>query len=90
MFSSSTIESSTTTDPNASPPSVKTFNDCPEKYSRTNVAMIDSGIATATIPAARSDSRKIKITSTRETATLQRFVFQCFDRIADVSTDQTK
>ena len=65
MFSSSTIESSTSRPtPSASPPSVNTFSVCPVKYSSTNVAMIDSGMATAMMPVARRLTRKIRITST--------------------------
>ncbi len=64
MFSSSTMLSSTSRPtPSASPPSVNTFSVCPAKYSRINVATIDSGIATATMPVARRLSKKIRITT---------------------------
>ena len=65
MFSSSTIESSTSRPtPSASPPSVNTLRVCPEKKSSTKVATMLSGIATATMPVARSETRNTRITST--------------------------
>ena len=63
MFSSSTIESSTSRPtPSASPPSVNTLSVLPVKKSSTNVAMIESGMATATIAVARKLTRKMRIT----------------------------
>src|SRR5215831_12984059 len=65
MFSSSTIESSTSLPtPSAKPPKVKTFSVWPVKKSNVKVAMIERGIAIAMIPVARRLIRKMRITAT--------------------------
>src|SRR5712692_6330055 len=63
MFSNSTIESSTNRPtPSASPPSVNTLSVLPVKKSRTKVATIESGMATATMAVARRLTRKTRMT----------------------------
>jgi hypothetical protein len=63
MFSSSTMESSTSRPTaSASPPSVKTLIDWPRKYMQMNVSRMESGIAIEMISVEVSERRKIRMT----------------------------
>ena len=70
MFSSSTIESSTSRPTaSASPPSVKTFSVCPRKYMQMNVQQDRERDRDRDDDASRcSDRRKIRMTRNASTA----------------------
>ena len=85
MFSSSTIESSTSRPiPSARPPKVNTFSVCPEKYSTINVTMIESGMATEMISVLVRLRRKIKMTAAARSDPCKRLLDEVADRLADI------